>query len=101
SRTQTSSTSFPYTTLFRSVTFYPLQQALWEVEKSILKGNSLSASLSKHSLFDAKMVALVKVAEETNQNEFIFERLNDQYTAQVRSEEHTSELQSRENLVCR
>src|SRR5690606_33507721 len=77
------------------VTFYPLQQALWEVEKSILIGNSLSASLSKHSLFDAKMVALVKVAEETNQNEFIFERLNDQYTAQVqqRSKLLTSALE--------
>ncbi|WP_397364592.1 type II secretion system F family protein [Olleya sp. R77988] len=29
------------------------------------------------------MVALVKVVEETNQNEFIFERLNTQYNIQV------------------
>ena len=34
-------------------------------------------------LFDDKMVAMVKVAEETNQNEFIFERLNTQYNSQV------------------
>jgi len=61
----------------------PLQDALEVVESDILKGNSLSESLSKHSLFDAKMIALVKVAEETNQNEFIFQRLNSQYTTQV------------------
>ena len=29
------------------------------------------------------MVAMVKVAEETNQNAFIFERLNMQYTQKV------------------
>ncbi|MFH4968335.1 type II secretion system F family protein [Gaetbulibacter sp. M240] len=48
-----------------------------------MKGQSLSQSLSKHKLFDAKMIALVKVAEETNQNEFIFERLNQQYNTEV------------------
>ena len=46
------------------------------VELDLLKGKSLSESLKSHSLFDDKMVAMVKVAEETNQNEFIFERLN-------------------------
>ncbi len=63
--------------------FMPLQDALEIVESDILKGKSLSQSLSKHKLFDDKMVALVKVAEETNQNEFIFQRLNAQYNTQV------------------
>ncbi len=65
------------------VDFYPLKNALTQVEQNILKGNSLSESLSQHTFFDDKMVALVKVAEETNQNEFIFERLNTQYNTQV------------------
>ncbi|WP_290698298.1 type II secretion system F family protein [Lacinutrix sp.] len=65
------------------IDFYPLQDALETVEQSILKGQSLSESLKPHKLFDAKMIALVKVAEETNQNEFIFERLNMQYNTQV------------------
>ena len=30
------------------------------------------------------MISLVKVAEETNQTQFIFERLNQQYNIQVR-----------------
>lgn len=65
------------------IDFYPLQAALEQVEQQILKGQSLSDSLKSHKLFDDKMVALVKVAEETNQNEFIFERLNSNYNTQV------------------
>ena len=65
------------------IDFYPLQNALEEVEREILQGKSLSESLKSHQFFDDKMVALVKVAEETNQNEFIFERLNTQYNTQV------------------
>ncbi len=68
------------------INFHPLQNALESVEQSILKGNSLSQSLSQHKLFDDKMIALVKVAEETNQNEFIFERLNKQYNSQVQQQ---------------
>ena len=65
------------------INFHPLQNALEDVEQHILKGQSLSESLKPHKLFDDKMIALVKVAEETNQNEFIFERLNSQYNTQV------------------
>lgn len=68
------------------INFYPLQEALENVEQNILKGNSLSQSLGQHKLFDNKMVALVKVAEETNQNEFIFDRLNSQYNTQVQQQ---------------
>ncbi len=65
------------------IDFYPLKTALETVEQSILTGNSLSSSLSQHKLFSDKMVAMVKVAEETNQTEFIFDRLNSQYNIQV------------------
>ena len=65
------------------INFYPLQEALEIVEQDILMGKALSDSLGNHKIFDDKMIALVKVAEETNQNEFIFERLNAQYNAEV------------------
>ncbi len=65
------------------IDFYPLKVALEKVEKSIINGKPLSESLKSHNLFDDKMIALVKVAEETNQNEFIFQRLNTQYASQV------------------
>lgn len=68
------------------IDFYPLQVALESVEQEILTGASLSQSLKQHKLFDDKMIALVKVAEETNQTEFIFDRLNQQYSTQVQQQ---------------
>jgi len=71
------------------ISFYPIQEALASVEQQLLKGDSLSESLAKHKLFDDKMIAMVKVAEETNQTEFIFERLNTQYNTQVSQQSKT------------
>lgn len=68
------------------INFYPLQDALEMVEQHVLKGESLSKSLNQHKLFDNKMIALVKVAEETNQTEYIFDRLNTQYSTQVKQQ---------------
>ncbi len=65
------------------INFIPLQVALNGVEESILRGQSLSESLGKESIFDPKMVALIKVAEETNATEYIFDRLNSQYNQAV------------------
>ncbi|WP_299524231.1 type II secretion system F family protein [Winogradskyella sp.] len=65
------------------IDYYPLTTALHSVEQQLLKGETLSKSLSENKLFDEKMIALVKVAEETNQTEFMFERLNSQYNARV------------------
>lgn len=67
----------------KMIDFHPLQEALTQVEASVLKGISLNESLKANKIFDAKMVSLVKVAEETNQTEFIFQRLNEQYSIEV------------------
>ena len=65
------------------ISFVPLQQSLEKVEVSILKGNSLSQSLSGNKMFDDRIISLVKVAEETNQTEFVFNQLNEQYNNEV------------------
>ena len=67
----------------RMIDYYPLNFALNDTEERLLKGETFSKSLSEHKLFDAEMIALIKVAEETNQTEFMFERLNAQYNARV------------------
>lgn len=67
----------------KMIKFHPLQDALHSVENSIIKGATLSESLATHPIFSDKMIALVKVSEQTNQTEFIFERLNTQYHEQV------------------
>ncbi|GIQ61393.1 general secretion pathway protein GspF [Flavobacterium collinsii] len=67
----------------KMIRFVPLQEALEEVEKSILKGNSLSSSLKNTPLFDNRIISLVKVAEETNQTEYVFKQLSEQYNQEV------------------
>ena len=67
----------------KMIQFVPLQDDLLRVEKSILKGNSLSESLKETHLFDSRIISLVKVAEETNQTEYVFNQLNEQYNQEV------------------
>ncbi len=67
----------------KMIDFYPLNEALTYVEKDVLAGKSLNESMAGCKIFDNKMVSLVKVAEETNQTEYIFERLNQQYAIEV------------------
>jgi type II secretory pathway component PulF len=68
----------------RMVGFYPLKSALVRIEEQILSGMSLHESVKGKRVFDLKMTALIKVAEETNEIEYIFEKLNQQYADEVR-----------------
>ncbi|QYJ68275.1 type II secretion system F family protein [Flavobacterium litorale] len=67
----------------KMIRFVPLQEALVKVEANIMKGESLSDSLKNNKLFDNRIISLVKVAEETNQTEYIFNQLNEQYNSEV------------------
>nr|WP_299381240.1 type II secretion system F family protein [Allomuricauda sp.] len=67
----------------RMIRFIPLQSALDIMESRIMKGSSLHESISDSKLFDNRMVSLIKVAEETNQTDYIFEKLSQQYTVEV------------------
>lgn len=65
------------------IDFYPLQTALSNVENTIMTGKNLSMGLRDHSIFDSKMIALVKVAEETNQMEYVFDKLTTLYNDEI------------------
>ena len=67
----------------RMIRFYPLQDALDHMETRIMQGVSLHESMKEGKIFDNRMTALIKVAEETNQTEYIFEKLNQQYALDV------------------
>lgn len=69
----------------KMIDFYPLTMALQDVEKQILQGQSLSHALEKHDLFDDRMITLVKVSEETNKTEYVFNKLNTLYNAKVQN----------------
>ncbi len=65
------------------IDFVPLQKALSDTSDALLKGDSLSQGLESTSFFDSKLIALVRVAEETNQTAYVFERLNLQYNQEL------------------
>ncbi|PQJ76528.1 type II secretion system F family protein [Polaribacter glomeratus] len=67
----------------KMIGYFPLEVALEKVEEDILKGKSLHQSMGTHKIFDKKMISLIKVADETNQNETIFKRLTEQYNEEI------------------
>ena len=67
----------------KMIGYYPLEIALEKVENDIIQGKSLHQSMANYKIFDRKMVSLIKVADETNQNETIFKRLTDQYNQEI------------------
>ena len=62
----------------RMVRFYPISHSLKEVKNSILKGKGLHEGLSEFSIYDSRLIALIKVGEETNQLGLIFKKMSDQ-----------------------
>src|SRR5258708_21882174 len=80
------STLFPYTTLFRS---YPLDRALRDLR--ISKGGRMRRSHLIVLVILLLFSVLLFTDRSTAQSVY----------GQVRSEEHTSELQSPDHLVCR
>ncbi len=67
----------------KMIGYYPLEIALEKIESDILQGKSLHQSMNNYKIFDKKMISLIKVADETNQNESIFKRLTEQYNQEI------------------
>ncbi|MCB2196759.1 MAG: type II secretion system F family protein [Bacteroidetes bacterium] len=65
------------------ITFYPYQKALSTIENDILYGKPLYESMEQFSIFDKRTVSLTKVAEEINQLDVVFSKLNDQYSEEL------------------
>jgi len=63
--------------------FYPIAQSLPIILKNIEKGESLNNSMKNFNIYDSRMVYLIKIGEEVNQLDTIFNRLQQQYTADV------------------
>jgi type IV pilus assembly protein PilC len=74
------------------LSFAPLVEALRLIEERVLGGASLHASLAEFGyLFDARLVALVKVGEEVNKLDYFFTLLAQQYGEEV---DHRAALMS-------
>lgn len=63
--------------------FVPLEQAISSVRNNLLKGSNLHTEMASHNIFDRRMVSLIKVSEEVNKLDSMFEKLANQYNDEV------------------
>jgi type IV pilus assembly protein PilC len=65
------------------VDFYPITSIMGKIENSILSGNSLYSSMSNFNIFDNKMLALIKIAEEVNKLDTMFDNLSTKFNEEA------------------
>src|SRR5690606_40765526 len=92
-------TLFPYTTLFRSLAFLHLPH---RHQRDETRGQHVEQDeQEKRAQRDEQFGQARVVNAPVEGHALVTQRERDDGVAFSRSEEHTSELQSRENLVCR
>src|SRR2546428_7809353 len=89
------STPFPYPTPFRSLPFYELDIQIKPRPQNVLAHESASARLRGRLPEDGDLLDVLVIHIEEGGRGDARSRIHG------RSEEHTSELQSRSDLVCR
>ncbi|PBQ30233.1 general secretion pathway protein GspF [Sphingobacteriaceae bacterium] len=66
------------------IDYYPMEKALAVVKHEVIaEGKLLNESLAKHTIFPKKLVALIKLSEEVNAPEIIFDKLYKQYSDEI------------------
>ena len=63
--------------------FYPFEQALITIENDVLHGMLLNQSMQQFQVFDKRMLALTRIAEEVNQLDKVYTKLNSQYSEEL------------------
>ena len=67
----------------KMIPFYPIRSSLETIGNDIMKGKSLFESLGQFKIYDKRMVSLIKVGEEVNKLDMVFDRLKNQYMEDV------------------
>ncbi|QKJ31049.1 type II secretion system F family protein [Mucilaginibacter mali] len=65
------------------IRFYPIESSLKIVEQDIINGKPLHQALQQFKVYPSKMIQLVKVGEETNQLDYFFGKISEQYVEEV------------------
>ncbi len=63
--------------------FYPLEKSMTSIRKQLTNGISLHKALAQFPVYEKRMVALIKVAEEVNQLDTMFNQLANQYNDDI------------------
>lgn len=69
--------------LKQMIAFYPIEATIDSIRESILQGETLYESMQRHATYPLDLISLVKVGEEVNSLDKMFERLSTQYTDEV------------------
>lgn len=67
----------------KMIPFYPIRSSLEIIGNDIMKGKNLYESLEQFKIYDKRMVSLIKVGEEVNKLDMVFDRLKNQYMEDV------------------
>ncbi len=67
----------------KMIQFYPLAVSLRSVRQHLMKGQSLHQSLAKNEFIDSRIASMVKVGEEVNRLDYVFENLYKQYSDEL------------------
>lgn len=67
----------------KMINYYPIESTISEITADIVRGKSLGNSMSKHTVYDTNLVSMIKVAEEVNQLDIMFDKLATQYSEDV------------------
>ena len=70
----------------KMVGFYPIERSLDSIRKEIFSGSALHTSMSKHAVYPKRMISLIRVAEEVNQLDQMFEKLSVQLQDEIEHE---------------
>ncbi len=65
------------------INYHPIESSLQKVEDDIMKGKTLHQSMQQFRVYPPKMIQLIKVGEETNQLDYFFAKISEQYIEEV------------------
>lgn len=70
----------------KMVGFYPIEESLTKIRQQVLAGKSLHESLAGYPIYPRRMISLIRVAEEVNQVDMMFEKLSVQLSEEIEHE---------------
>jgi len=73
----------------KMIKFYPIEKSIQEIRDDILKGITFGIALEKHSIYNDKLVSMIKVGEEVNKLDKMFDRIVIQYNDEI---EHQTKM---------
>ena len=66
--------------------FYPIEISLTKIREEIMRGSSLHECLAKFPVYNKRMISLIRVAEEVNQLDLMFNKPSKQYSEEIEHE---------------